>query len=134
VALVVVAVWLVAQLGGGTSAAQLGGGVEVAQLGGGTRATGGTSTSRSAEQIQRSVTQPLPALPPAPAPRNDRVWVPDRYVPGPAGTIHVPGHWEQPISSTQSRVPPLVVCDSGGHCTFVPGGVRPPAEQRPQAP
>jgi hypothetical protein len=105
----------------------------VAQVGGGTSATGGTPGARSIDQIQRSVTQPMPKLPSAPAPRNDRVWVPDRYVPGPGGPIHVPGHWEQPLSSTQSRVPPLVVCGPGGDCALVPGGVRLPAEQR-QAP
>lgn len=97
----------------------------VAQLGG-----GGTPSSRAIDQIQRSVTRPMPSLPPAAAPRSDSIWVPDRYVAGPAGPVHVPGHWEQRIAPNEVRVPPLVVCTPGGECTLVPAGVRPPIEQR----
>ena len=97
----------------------------VAQLGGGS-----TPSSRAIDQIERSVTRPLPPLPPAPAPRSDSVWVPDRYVPGSAGPVHVPGHWEQRVSPYEVQVPPLVACTPGGDCALVPGGVRPPAERR----
>lgn len=97
----------------------------VAQLGG-----GGTPSSRAIDQIERSVTRPLPSLPPAPPPRSDSVWVPDRYVPGPSGPFHVPGHWEQSVGPNEVRVPPMVVCTPAGECALVPAGTRVPAEQR----
>lgn len=100
----------------------------VAQLGG-----GGTPSSRAIDQIERSVTRPLPSLPPAPPPRSDSVWVPDRYLPGPSGLFHVPGHWEQTVAPNEVRVPPMVVCTPAGECTLVPAGTRLPAEIR-QAP
>ena len=99
----------------------------VAQLGG-----GGTPSSRAINQIERSVTRPLPPLPPAPPPRSDSVWVPDRYVvPGPSGPpFHVPGHWEQTVGPNEVRVPPMVVCTPVAECALVPAGTRVPADQR----
>lgn len=72
----------------------------------------------------------MPALPPAPPPRDDRVWVPDRYVDRPTGSVLVPGHWERRLNSREHYVPPLTVCGSAGACTEVPAGVRPPPDQR----
>jgi hypothetical protein len=100
----------------------------LAQLGG-----GGTSTSRATDQLNRSSTRPLPALPAAPAPRNDMIWVPEQYVPGfgaPQG-LKVPGHWERQLSDGQSYAPPLVVCEPGsGACRTVPAGPQPRLDQR----
>ena len=61
----------------------------VAQLGGSLR------PNPAQNQLDRAVRQPLPSLPPTPAPRSDHIWVPDRYFPSTTGSnIHVPGHWE----------------------------------------
>lgn len=94
---------------------------------------GGTPGSRAIEQAERSATRSLPPLPPAPSPRPDMVWVPDRWValPGRAPSVHVPGHWERRISEQEFHVPALTVCDPGnGACTTVPAGVRGPADTR----
>jgi hypothetical protein len=92
---------------------------------------GGGASSGALDQIERSVTRPLPqAPPPAPVPRPDSVWVPDRSVATPGGTVHVPGHWERRLPTGDHHVPPLVVCTPGGQCAPEPGGTRPPPEQR----
>jgi hypothetical protein len=101
--------------------------VMLAQLGGTAR------PNRALDQLDRAVRQPLPSLPPTPAPpRPSQVWVPDRYFPTPNGeTAHVPGHWEQQLSSTEYHTPPLVACTPSGQCVTTPGGVRTlPSEQR----
>jgi hypothetical protein len=87
-------------------------------------------------QIERSVTKPLPSVGPQPAPRQDRIWVPGRQVRTPdGGVVTVPGHWERPQPSTGDRyVPPLVVCSQDGQCTTTPAGTRPPPELRGQTP
>ncbi len=93
----------------------------------------GTPGSRAVEQLEKSVTQPVPRVPtPAPA-RPDMVWVPDRQltVPGQPGTVLVPGHWERRISEREFFVPPLTVCNSAtGECTAIPAGTRGPADTR----
>ena len=99
----------------------------VAQLGG-----GGTSTSRATDRINDMSTRGLPPLPPAPPPRNDMIWVPGQIVPAPGAPqgLNVPGHWEQRLPGGQVFAPPLVVCEPGGGCRTVPGGVLPPIDQR----
>jgi hypothetical protein len=103
----------------------------LAQAGPGPYRAGGGPSSRALDQLERSVTRPLPSVPPATSPRSDQVWVPDRIVPTPGGTVHVPGHWERTVPSTgEYYVPPLVVCTPGGQCTAEPAGARRPPDQR----
>ncbi|HXG16851.1 MAG TPA: hypothetical protein VNK50_11420 [Calidithermus sp.] len=87
----------------------------------------------SLDRLEQAVRRPLPALPPVRLAPNDRVWVPDRYVGSPAGTVHVPGHWEQRLNDQETAVPPLVACTTDGRCLTLPGGTRPAPEYR-QAP
>ena len=91
---------------------------------------GATPASKALDQLESSVRRPLPAVPQPEVQRPDRVWVPDRYIDRPGGIAHVPGHWEQRISDHEVLAPPLTVCDTGGRCTLVPAGVRPPADVR----
>lgn len=101
----------------------------VAQLGGSLR------PNPALNQLDRSVRQPLPTLPPAPAPRSDQLWVPDRYFPSTTGSnIHVPGHWENRQSDGQYYLPPLPACTSTGQCVTTPAGVRPQAPDNRQSP
>ncbi len=134
---IVVMAWLVVQLGGGST---LGGGAlggssglgSSSPRGGPTMYGGGTLGPRPIDQLDRAVRQPLPSLPPTPPPRTDMIWVPDRYLDRPAGTLHVPAHWEQRLNPQEYYVPPLYVCNRmSGDCTQVPPGVRPPWETRP---
>ena len=101
----------------------------VAQLG------SGTPLQRSLNQIERSVTRPVPQAPPTPAARPRDTYVPDRYVSDPIDgrAILVPGHWERTLPGGQSLTPPTTICGSDGVCTTIPGGTRPGPEQR-QAP
>jgi hypothetical protein len=94
--------------------------VMLAQLGGTAR------PNRAIDQLDRAVRQPLPSLPPTPAPpRASQVWVPDRYFPTPNGqTLHVPGHWEQQLNNQQYYAPPLPACTQSGQCVTTPGGVK----------
>jgi hypothetical protein len=110
--------------------------VIVAQLAG-SGALGGTSVGGRPlgpdpiDQLQRSVTRPLPRVDPPPVSRPDRVWVPDRYVTTPRGQqVLVPGHWERYVSPHETHVPPLVACTPAGECKLVPGGVRRAPELR----
>ena len=90
---------------------------------------GGTPLGKSFEQLQRSVTRPVPQAPPAAVSPPDSVWVPDRYLPDPVhGRVLVPGHWERRLSDGESYVPPLTICGlATGECTTVPAGVRQPS-------
>jgi hypothetical protein len=60
------------------------------------------------------------------------VWVPGRtvHVPGVAGTVFVPGHWERRLSEHEVYVPPLTGHTSGGGTVRWPAGVQPPAHER----
>jgi hypothetical protein len=101
------------------------------QLGG-----GATSTGRALDQIERSVTRPVPTTPPRPVERPP-VWVPDRIisVPGQPEGVRVPGHWEHHYGDNRVLVPPLTVCNTQtGECRTEPGGVKPPVHDRPQTP
>jgi hypothetical protein len=100
--------------------------VVLAQLG------SGTPLQRPLEQLERSVTRPVPQAPPAPAPRAADVWVPDRFASDPVTGQQsvVPGHWERRLPSGQLYGPPTTICDSNG-CTTIPAGPRPEPRQNP---
>ena len=69
---------------------------------------GPTTTGRATDQIKSSSMRGV-AAPPAPSvSRQDRVWVPDRYVPIPGHPdgVHVPGHWVQKTPDGHVIVPP----------------------------
>jgi hypothetical protein len=92
-------------------------------------------TGAVVDRLNRSSMRPLPPLPPVATPRPDSIWVPDRYLslPAPAGQVHVPGHWEQPVSPHEVYAPPLAGRASDGTLLFFPAGVRPTPDAR-QAP
>jgi hypothetical protein len=103
------------------------------QLGSGGPPRAGGPASGALDQIERSVTRPLPSVPPPAAPRpSERIWVPDRHVPSPDGrAIHVPGHWEYRDSSGTYQRPPLPACTADGRCATTPGtDTRIPPDQR----
>ena len=84
------------------------------------------------DQLNRSMSRPVPTLPPPSGQSPADVWVPDRIVPipgQPAGA-HVPGHWERRISDRENYVPPLVIRTPDGGTVALPAGVMPPPEQR----
>jgi len=95
---------------------------------------GGSSSFNSAvDQIERSVTRPVPQAPAAPVERSPDVWVPDRYVaqPGQGGIAVVPGHSERRLPGGEYYAPPSAVCSSAtGECATAPAGVRPPPDMR----
>lgn len=100
----------------------------LAQIGG-----GGTSTSNAVRQIERSVTRPLPAVPPTSGDRSADVWVPDRVVPDPmrgGNIVIVPGHWERRLSTGEHYAPSTVACTATGECATTPAGVRPAPDTR----
>jgi hypothetical protein len=109
--------------------------VMASQLGGGAPGAGGRTGSPASgalDQLERSVTRPLPSVPPPPPGRSQRIWVPDRHVPAPDGSaIRVPGHWEYRQPSGEYQRPPLLVCTPDGRCATAPGtDTRIPPEQR----
>jgi hypothetical protein len=96
------------------------------------QAPGTTPAGRILDRLEQAVKAPLPGAPARPVSRPEQVWVPDRYVVRPDGVVlHVPAHWERPISSTEVYAPPLVACPAAGPCVLVPAGPRPPIEVRP---
>ncbi len=102
--------------------------VLLAQLGGGTPGT------NPAEQIERSVTQPLPQAPPPPTAPSPDVWVPDRVIPDSVygGTSVAPGHSERRLPNGGYYAPPLTTCSSGsGQCSTSPAGEYPAPALRP---
>jgi len=98
----------------------------LAQLG------GGMSGRSPAQQIERSVTQPVPRAPATAVERSPNVWVPDRYFADPVqgGTSLVPGHWERRLESGNYYAPPTTACNLAGGCSTVPAGVRRPPDTR----
>jgi hypothetical protein len=105
-------------------------GLLIGQLG-----AGGSPAGPALDQLERSVTRPLPSVSPPQVSPPSQVWVPGRYIPAPGGgTVHVPGHWERRISDQEHHVPPLVVCTPTGHCAQVPAGTRRPPDLRPTTP
>ena len=96
----------------------------------------GTAGRSPVEQIERSVTRPVPQAPATPVERSPNVWVRDRYLADPlqGGTSFVPGHWERRLSDGQYYAPPSTACNSAtGACSTAPAGVR-PAPGTPGAP
>jgi hypothetical protein len=91
-----------------------------------------TPSGPTLDQLNRSVTRPVPTLPPPTGQHPSDVWVPDRVVPvpGQAGGALVPGHWERRLSDREYYVPPLVIITPDGRTTTLPAGVLPPPEQR----
>jgi hypothetical protein len=87
------------------------------------------------DRLNSSSMRPLPPLAPPPAARPESVWVPDRYLslPGVPGPVHVPAHWEHPVSPHEVYAPPLVGRTPDGSPVYFPAGVRPKADAR-QAP
>src|SRR6185312_14434530 len=80
---------------------------------------------------QRALT-PIPRAPGLAAPPSDQ-WVPERRVFSSEyqREIIIPGHYESRINGQQTAVPSLPGYGTGGQLPVViPGGVRPPADQR----
>jgi hypothetical protein len=92
----------------------------------------GTPLQRSLDQLERSVTRPVPQAPPSPVWRPGDVWVPDRFLNDPATgqLVQVPGHWLRRLPSGELYGPPTTVCGPTG-CTTIPAGPRPDPQQNP---
>ena len=91
-------------------------------------------TARAVEGIKVSSMRGVPQVPARPGVRPDTVWVPDRWVILPGGSlpVHVPGQWERRISESEFYTPPVTVGrPSDGTAQTFPGGFQPPVEQRP---
>jgi hypothetical protein len=100
--------------------------IVLAQLG------SGTPLQRSLDQLQQSVTRPVPQAPPSPAASPRDVWVPDRIVSDPISGqwIQVPGHWQHRLPSGELYGPPTTICDPRGNCATIPAGTRPAPDPR----
>ncbi len=96
------------------------------------QAGGAGGVSRAVDQINAASRQAVPTVGPREVVRPTAIWVPDRWIPTPAGgAALVPGHWEQRISDRESFTPPLTgVNPADGSLLVFPAGVRPPAEER----
>jgi len=89
--------------------------------------------SDAIDQARRRALAPIPQAPGLPAPPSDR-WVPERRIFSTEyqREIIIPGHYESQITGQQSTVPTLPGYGTRGELPVViPGGVRPPADQRP---
>jgi hypothetical protein len=95
---------------------------------------GTTPGGEMLDRLREDTTRPIPRVPPRPAtpPGPDMIWVPDRRVrlPGVAGSVLVPGHWEQRLSEHEVYVPPLTVRTEDGRTIQLPAGPRPPPDER----
>lgn len=83
------------------------------------------------DSVRSLATRPLPQAPTTAPPAS--VWVPSRFVVLPGSGVEqvlVPGHYERVLSPTQVAVPPLVIDTPGGRTITIPGGERPPVDQR----
>ena len=83
------------------------------------------------DQARGLATQPFqtPTMPDRPAER----WVSPRrvYSPELGRDVLVPGHYERDVNGQRVERPPLVITTpEGGSPTILPGGERPPVEQR----
>ena len=94
----------------------------------------GVPGGRPPDSIDRArglATQPFTTVPP-PARPAER-YVPPRsvYSPTLGREVVVPGHYERDVNGQRVEVPPLVVTTPDGrNAVVVPGGERPPVEQR----
>jgi hypothetical protein len=107
-------------LAGGVLAVLLGSSALAFQSG-----TGTPLSPRPLDQLQRSVTRPVPVAPRSEVVPPDHVWVPDRYVsvPGVPEGLHIPAHWERRLSNGRLYAPPLVGCRPGtSECRTIPAG------------
>jgi len=103
-------------------------------LAAGPAAAQGLPGGRPPDAIDRArglATQPFGTLP-APARPAERYVPPSRvYSPGQGREVLVPGHYERDVNGQRVEVPPLVTTTPDGrNATVVPGGERPPVEQR----
>ena len=83
------------------------------------------------DQARQRAMTPVPKLPPPQAPAER--WVPERRIFSPEfqREVVVPGHYEGRISDQQYSVPPQTIYGPHGESPIViPGGPRPPADQR----
>lgn len=90
---------------------------------------GSPLSPRPLDQLERSVTRPVPVVPRRDVVPPDRVWVPDRFVfvPGVRGELHVPAHWERRLPSGELYAPPLFACRPGvSECRTIPPGPHAP--------
>ena len=94
----------------------------------------GLPGGRPADAIDRArglATQPF-SVPPAPQRPAERYVPPRRvYSPAQGREVLVPGHYERDVNGQRVETPPLVTTTPDGrNPTIVPGGERPPVEQR----
>ena len=83
------------------------------------------------DRAQGLATQPF-TLSPAPQRPAERYVPPTRvYSPAQGRDVLVPGHYERDVNGQRVEVPPLVITTPEGlNPVVVPGGERPPLEQR----
>ena len=81
---------------------------------------GPTTTQQAVNQINRSVTRPLPSLAAPTVPQPNTTWVPEHFT---LGDVRVPGHWEHHLPDGSTYVPPLVIDDPRTGERLVPGHV-----------
>jgi hypothetical protein len=108
---------LLIALTAGSAAAQIGGGL--------------SRPPDPIDQARQRAMAPVPKLPPPQAP-SER-WVPERRVYSPEfqREVVVPGHYERRITDQQYSVPPQIIYGPRGENPIaIPGGQRPPADQR----
>jgi hypothetical protein len=94
----------------------------------------GLPGGRPVDAIDRArglATQPF-GTPPPPTLPSERYVPPRRvYSPAQGRDVLVPGHYERDVNRQRVEVPPLVTTTPDGrNSTVVPGGERPPVEQR----
>jgi len=94
----------------------------------------GLPGGRPPDAIDRArglASQPFGTLP-APERPSERYVPPSRvYSPAQGREVLVPGHYERDVNGQRVEVPPLVTTTPDGrNSTVVPGGERPPVEQR----
>ena len=103
-------------------------------LAAGPAAAQGLPGGRPPDAIDRArglATQPFGTLP-APERPTERYVPPSRvYSPAQGREVLVPGHYERDVNGQRVEVPPLVTTTPDGrNPVVVPGGERPPIEQR----
>ena len=83
------------------------------------------------DQARGTATQPFQT--PRPPDRPAERWISPRrgYSPELGRDVLVPGHYERDVNGQRVERPPLIVTTpEGGKPTILPGGERPPVEQR----